>query len=49
MRAATADFTLLFQTIFDVATGVPFYSNENFSEEVDFEALEALFSLHWFR
>jgi hypothetical protein len=49
MRITTADFTLLFQTIYDKETGASFYSAKPFSADVDFVALEALFSLHWFR
>jgi hypothetical protein len=49
MRAATADLNLLVETIWDEATGTFFWSNEGFSVDVDFEALEALFSLQWFR
>lgn len=49
MRTATAEFTQLFQTIYDGATGASFYSHEDFGADVDFEALEALFGLQWFR
>lgn len=49
MRTATADLTLLSQTIYDEETSTSLYSTEAFNVDVDFEALEALFSLHWFR
>jgi hypothetical protein len=49
MRTATADLTLLFQTIHDEPTGAFLYSTEAFSTDIDFEALEALFNRHWFR
>jgi hypothetical protein len=49
MRAATADLTSLSETIFDKALGSRIYSNKGFGANVDFEALEALFSFHWFR
>jgi hypothetical protein len=49
MRAATADLTLSCQTMFDEATGAELYSNEGFGADIDFEALKALFSCHWFR
>ncbi|CAN9411705.1 unnamed protein product [Alternaria alternata] len=49
MRTATADMTLLSQTIHAKGIGSILASNEGFSEDVDFEALEALFSISWFR
>ncbi|KAI4640794.1 hypothetical protein J4E93_008386 [Alternaria ventricosa] len=49
MRAATADFTLVWETIRNENTGVIVSSNEPFSADVDFESLEALFNHHWFR
>jgi hypothetical protein len=49
MRTATVDLTLLSQTIYDEETSTSLYSTEAFNVDVDFEALEALFSLHWFR
>jgi len=49
MRAATADFTLVWETIRDGRMGSEVISNEPFSTGIDFEALEALFSHHWFR
>ena len=48
MRAATADFTLMWETKYG-KSGAALFSNEPFSASVDFEALEALFSHHWFR
>ncbi|KAI4663310.1 uncharacterized protein J4E78_003721 [Alternaria triticimaculans] len=49
MRPATADFTLVWETMRNENWGTASYSNEPFSANVDFEALEALFSHHWFR
>jgi hypothetical protein len=49
MRTATNDLTMLAQTIFVSETGAYMISDEEFSEDIDFEALEALFSLYWFR
>jgi hypothetical protein len=49
MRAATADFTWLHQTLRDGKNGAVLCSNEAFSTNIDFEALGALFSLDWFR
>jgi len=49
MRAATADFTLMWQTIYNKDTGAHLFSNEPFSASVDYEALEALYNHHWFR
>ncbi|KAI4607255.1 hypothetical protein J4E83_009711 [Alternaria metachromatica] len=49
MRAVTADFTQLLQTIFNHETGARLYSNEPFNTSVDFVALEALFGHLWFR
>jgi len=49
MRPATADFTLIWETIRNENSGTFLYSDEPFSASVDFEALEALFSHHWFR
>ncbi|KAI4681395.1 uncharacterized protein J4E84_007631 [Alternaria hordeiaustralica] len=49
MRPATADCTLLWETVRSGTTGAVVTSNEPFSASVDFEALEALFSHHWFR
>ena len=48
MRAATADFTLLWETTHG-NLGAALVTTEPFSASVDFEALEALFSHHWFR
>jgi len=49
MRAATADFTLVWEPICNHESGAWLISNQPFSASVDFEALEALFSQHWFR
>ncbi|CAN9216570.1 unnamed protein product [Alternaria alternata] len=49
MRTATANFTLLRQTVYAQGTDANLLSNKGFSEEVDFEALEILFNLKWFR
>ncbi|KAI4678948.1 uncharacterized protein J4E88_006236 [Alternaria novae-zelandiae] len=49
MRAATADFTLVWETIRNENSGAIVSSNEPFSADVDFESLEALFNHHWFR
>jgi hypothetical protein len=49
MRAATADLNLLFETIYDEKSGTNLSSKEAFSTNIDFEALEALLSLDWFR
>ncbi|KAI4653184.1 uncharacterized protein J4E79_008697 [Alternaria viburni] len=48
MRAETADFTLAWETMSNLETGSWSISNEPFSASIDFEALEALFSHHWF-
>ena len=48
MRVATAGFTLMWETIRNEA-GAKLISIEPFSASVDIEALEALFSHHWFR
>ena len=48
MRTATNDFTTLAQTI-NSEMGVPLISKEDFIEDIDFEALEVLFNLEWFR
>ena len=49
MRTATGDFTLIWETLHNENVGTFLYSNEPFSASIDFEALEALFSHHWFR
>jgi hypothetical protein len=49
MRAATADLTLLFETIRDGENAIDLYSTKARSMNTDFEALEYLFSLDWFR
>jgi len=49
MRPATADFTLMWETIRNHETGDWLLSNEPFSASIDFKALEALFNHHWFR
>jgi len=49
MRTATADFTLIWETIRNHETSDWLLSNEPFSASIDFKALEALFSHHWFR
>ncbi|RYN89408.1 hypothetical protein AA0119_g11369 [Alternaria tenuissima] len=49
MRTATNDLTTLGQTIFVVETGGGVSSDEGFSEYIDFQGLEVLFSLNWFR
>ncbi|KAF7672699.1 hypothetical protein GT037_009200 [Alternaria burnsii] len=49
MRTATNDLTMLAQTIFVEHTGEHLTSDEGFSEDIDFEALEVFFSLEWFR
>ncbi|CAN9337341.1 unnamed protein product, partial [Alternaria alternata] len=49
MRTETANLTLLHQTIYAEGTGARLVSKEGFSKGVDFEALEVLFSLAWFR
>ncbi|KAI4918631.1 hypothetical protein J4E90_003018 [Alternaria incomplexa] len=49
MRPTTADFTLVWETMRNENSGTLSYSNEPFSASIDFEALEALFSHHWFR
>ncbi|CAN9413551.1 unnamed protein product [Alternaria alternata] len=48
IRTATHDFTMLDQTIF-AQKNILMQSHEGFSEDIDFEALEVLFSLDWFR
>ncbi|KAI4941406.1 hypothetical protein J4E86_010438 [Alternaria arbusti] len=48
MRIATADFNQVLEIIRN-ETCAWVSSNEPFSASVDFEALEALFSHHWFR
>ncbi|KAH8632799.1 hypothetical protein IG631_11433 [Alternaria alternata] len=49
MHTATANLTLLLQTMYAEVTDAVLTSNEGFSKGVDFEALVALFSLSWFR
>jgi hypothetical protein len=49
MRTATADLTMLSATIFPGGRGILVASNEGFGQDIDFEALESLFSLSWFR
>jgi len=49
MRVATADLTLIWETTRNDDAGTVLALDEPFSASVDFEALEALFSHHWFR
>jgi hypothetical protein len=49
MRAATNDFELLYQALYDEATGGQHYSDEKLSPNVNFEALRSLLDLPWFR
>jgi len=49
MRTATSDFSLIFQTLCEKGTGASHYSEKGLDADVDFEALESLFNLQWFR
>ncbi|KAH7071941.1 hypothetical protein BKA63DRAFT_60601 [Paraphoma chrysanthemicola] len=49
MKEATKDFSLLFGTIYDPLTGAASFSKDGFTMEVDFEALQCLFNLQWFK
>jgi hypothetical protein len=49
MRTATANLTLLRQTMYAEGMDAILKSNKGFSEGVDFETLLALFSLSWVR
>jgi hypothetical protein len=49
MRTATANLTLLRQTMYAEGMDAILKSNKRFSKGVDFETLLALFSLSWVR